>query len=206
MAPEPSTCLSPKRQRISESSVDTAQLSILPLLPCNLPPPYLDLDSEESAAEDQNSSTSDEEWGSGAAAAKPRAGSKKSKAQGSKQGQSSHESTYKRRSSGGRTQIRGHNPRGNNPSFIGASRGRLQVPQAGNLPSQDPRSLVIPGRRGEDAEEVNNQATQKPTEGPEKLGYVTDFGGPGKKLPRFSPKVVPGPHGEKVYPRRIPTL
>ena len=206
MSPEPSTCLSPKRQRISESSVDTAQLSTLPLLPCNLPPPYLDLDSEQSAAEDQNSSTSDEEWGGGAAAAKPRAGSKKSKAQGSKQGQSSHESTYKRRSSGGRTQIRGHNPRGNNPSFIGASRGRLQVPHAGNLPSQDPRSLVIPGRRGEGAEEVNNQATQKPTEDPEKLGHVTDFGGPGKKLPRFSPKVVPGPHGEKVYPRGIPTL
>ena len=101
-----------QRQRISESSVDTAQLPTLPLLPCNLPPPYLDLDSDESAAEDQNSLTSNEEWDSGAAATKPRAGSKKSKAQGSKQGQSSHESTYKRRSSWVRTQIRGHNPRG----------------------------------------------------------------------------------------------
>ena len=58
---------------------------------------------------------------------------------------------------------------------------------------------------GEEAsEEVNNQATQKPTEDPEKFGYVTDSGGPGKKLPRFSPKVVPGPHGEKVYPRGSP--
>ena len=74
MSPEPSTCLPPKRQRISESSVDTAELPTLPLLPCNLPPPYLDLDSKQSAAEDQNSSTSDEEWDSGAAAAKPRAG------------------------------------------------------------------------------------------------------------------------------------
>ena len=60
----------------------------------------MDLDFEESAAEDQNSSTSDEEWDSGATAAKSRAGSKQSKAQGSKQGQSSCESTYKGRSSG----------------------------------------------------------------------------------------------------------
>ena len=80
----------------------------------------------------------------------------------------------------------------------------MQVPQAGKLPSKDPRSLVLPGRRGEAAEEVNNQATQKPTADPKKLGYVTDFRGPGKKLPQFSPKLVPGLHGEKVYPRGSP--
>ena len=143
MSPEPSTCLSPKRQKISESSIDTgvgtAQLPTLPPLPYSRPPPYLDLDSEESAAEDQNLSTSDEEWDSGATAAKPRAGSKKSKAQGSIQGQSSRECTYTRRSSWGHGQTRGHNnPTRNDPTFTGASRGRLQAPQAGRLKAQDP--------------------------------------------------------------------
>ena len=65
-----------QKVRISEPSVDTAQL---PPLPYNLPLPYLDVDSEESAAQDQNSSTSNEQWDS-RATSKPTAGSKKSKA------------------------------------------------------------------------------------------------------------------------------
>ena len=49
-----------------------------------------------------------------------------------------------RRSSGGRTQKKGYNPKGHNLSFGGASHGRLQVPQAGRLHAQDPCSLVRP--------------------------------------------------------------
>ena len=123
-----------KVKGISERSIDTAQLPRP--LPYNLPPPFLNLDSEESAAED--SSTSDEEWDSGATAAKPRAGNKKSKAQGSKQGHSSCESIYKGRSSG---VVLRHDLRGNNPLLTGASHDTLQVLPSIHiirLPAQDP--------------------------------------------------------------------
>ena len=169
MSQEPSTCLSPKRQRISESSVDTTQLPTLPLLPCNLPPTHLDIDSEESAAEDQNSSTSDEKRDSGAAAARPRAESKKSKAQGSKQGQSSHESTYRQRSSGGRTQIRGHNPRRTILHLWGLN---VADCKSHRLVGYLPRIHVVWSHLGR---EGNNQSIQKPTEDSEKLGSVTDL-------------------------------
>ena len=91
-----------------------------------------------------------------------------------------------------------------NPSSRGASRGRLQVPQASGQPTQNPNNLALQGQGGEAAAQADNQATQKSAEDPDKLGYVPDVGGPGKKLPRFSPKAVPGPHGEKVYPRGSP--